>query len=581
MKTFVDLLTYQAKRSPKHPLFFQKRLGLWHPFSTANLVRNTAQAILALDRANLPVQPIFLFGKNCIEFITLELACHATGRPVLLIPENFNANELMTSIDQFDPAMLVCSHEEQLDTVGSLAVPYKGLLINLDKKSLSESSAKPYHEVIALAELPSYNEAISILEKLKPENQDTFYIHSAGKSNTPHFAGFSQESIIKITSHFTTAASIESDDTLVSFMPPGLYMERIFCFMIPLLKGCSVYISEREETFFADMKEVSPTVFIAFPKIFTDFRRLAGFKISLTSLVRQFFWDYFYKAKNEEFRFGEEAASLKIRIRNFFFERLFLRALRNRLGLLRCRLALSSGGELNEEAMYWFHCIGVPVYEFYGTCETGGQGFFPKIDTSHLSTSGTAMPDVQCMLDDQGQIMLSIENAPFLSTIHKDVRVIATADIGYLDRNGRLKIIENSRNMLETDDGIVFSIRPAEEKLRENQYIREVFCLNTTGKGTTAYIEFIPERVRDEIRRDGRSLLSYSQLSTDEMAIDFFRKELKKENEDLVSYEKITQFALLPEPLDEYKGELAYDLSPRRGHLEKKTQELPLYGVKK
>ena len=51
------------------------------------------------------------------------------------------------------------------------------------------------------------------------------------------------------------------------------------------------------------------------------------------------------------------------------------------------------------------------------------------------------MPDVQCMLDDQGQIMLSIENAPFLSTIHKDVRVIATADIGYLDRNGRLKIM--------------------------------------------------------------------------------------------------------------------------------------------
>ena len=181
------------------------------------------------------------------------------------------------------------------------------------------------------------------------------------------------------------------------------------------------------------------------------------------------------------------------------------------------------------------------------------------------------MPDVQCMLDDQGQIMLSIENAPFLSTIHKDVRVIATADIGYLDRNGRLKIIENSRNMLETDDGIIFSIRPAEEKLRENQYIREVFCLNTTGKGTTAYIEFIPERVRDEIRRDGRSLLSYSQLSTDEMAIDFFRKELKRENEDLVSYEKITQFALLPEPLDEYEGELAYDLSPRRGHLEKKN----------
>ena len=156
-------------------------------------------------------------------------------------------------------------------------------------------------------------------------------------------------------------------------------MERIFCFMIPLLKGCSVYISEREETFFADMKEVSPTVFIAFPKIFNDFRRLAGFKISLTSLVRQFFWDYFYKAKNEEFRFGEEAASLKIKLRNFFFERLFLRALRNRLGLLRCRLALSSGGELNEEAMYWFHCIGVPVYEFYGTCETGGQGFFPKL----------------------------------------------------------------------------------------------------------------------------------------------------------------------------------------------------------
>ena len=62
--------------------------------------------------------------------------------------------------------------------------------------------------------------------------------------------------------------------------------------------------------------------------------------------------------------------------------------------------------------------------------------------------------------------------------------------------------------MLETDDGIIFSIRPAEEKLRENQYIREAFCLNTTGKGTTAYIEFIPERVRDEIRRDGRSLLA-------------------------------------------------------------------------
>ena len=161
MKTFVDLLTYQAKRSPNHPLFFQKRLGLWQPFSTANLVRNTAQAILALDRATLPVQPIFLFGKNCIEFITLELACHATGRPVLLIPENFNANELMTKIDQFDPAMLVCSHEEQLDTVGNLAVPYKGLLINLDKKVSANPAQNPitrlspwqnYHPITKLSQ---------------------------------------------------------------------------------------------------------------------------------------------------------------------------------------------------------------------------------------------------------------------------------------------------------------------------------------------------------------------------------------------------------------------------------------------
>ena len=259
------------------------------------------------------------FGKNCIEFITLELACHATGRPVLLIPENFNANELMTKIDQFDPAMLVCSHEEQLDTVGNLAVPYKGLLINLDKK-VQRIQRKPYHEVIALAELPSYNEAISILENLKPDNQDTFYIGSAGKSNTPHFAGFSQDSIIKITSHFTTAASIENDDTLASFMPPGLTWSEFL--LHDSLKGCSVYISEREETFFVNMKEVSLTVFmhsLKFLMISEDLPVL----ISLTSLVRQFFWDYFYKAKNEEFRFGEEAASLKIKLRNFFLKDYF------------------------------------------------------------------------------------------------------------------------------------------------------------------------------------------------------------------------------------------------------------------
>lgn len=576
MKTFAEALLALYQKQPQKNLFYQKKVGLWKPVTTEQLIREVGRLLMVLERTEPKPGPGLLFGRNSIEFVYIELAHHVLGLPCLPVLDNATNLELQELVSEFQPSAIFCSEEQQLDTVLELSANFSGQLITLSRRGQQKGNSLHYDGYIARAELPSAADAVQMLKNTQPFSNKTFFIHSSGRAAFPHYSGFSQQDMLHIASNFQDSAGIKSSDSVVSFMPPGLYMERLFAFLVPLISGHSVFISEKEETFLSDLKQVSPTVFYAIPKVFVSFRRLAGFKISLTSLWRQFFWDYFYKRRNEALRFDENSNSFTERLREYLFERLYLRALRNRLGLLRCRLALSSGGELNEEVLYWFHGIGVKLYEFYGTAETGGQGFFSKFSRDHLASCGQSMPGIQCMLDDQGQILLNPQIQPFLSTLHKETQVIATADIGYLDRSERLKIVENSRNMLETDDGIVFSIRPAEEKLRENQYIREVFCLNIANKGTTAFLEIIPEQLRDEIHRDGRALLTYGQLVIDPMAISFFSKELKKENEDLVSYEKIKYFALLPEPLDEYRGELAYDLSPRRTFLAEKIETMNL-----
>ena len=76
----------------------------------------------------------------------------------------------------------------------------------------------------------------------------------AGKSNTPHFAGFSQDSIIKITNHFTTA-DMENDGPGIVCATRTLHGAN-FLLRFPAKELFRLF--EREETFFA-MKEVSPT----------------------------------------------------------------------------------------------------------------------------------------------------------------------------------------------------------------------------------------------------------------------------------------------------------------------------------
>ena len=141
--------------------------------------------------------------------------------------------------------------------------------------------------------------------------------------------------------------------------------------------------------------------------------------------------------------------------------------LRTRVGLDRLRRGLTAAAPCPRAVLEYFHALGVGFGEFYGMTETGAATM-TRPGIADLGTVGAPIPGYEIRVAADGEVLVHTDSAgagyrnlpdETAATFGAD-GWIRTGDVGALDSDRRLRIIDRKKELLIPDHG--HNIAPAQ-----------------------------------------------------------------------------------------------------------------------
>jgi long-subunit acyl-CoA synthetase (AMP-forming) len=350
----------------------------------------------------------------------------------------------------------------------------------------------------------------------------------------------------------------EEGGKIISWLPAAHIAERGAHYYLPLRKGGSVTVCPDPRQIIEFLPTVRPTWFFAVPRVWEKLK--AGLETMLASLPDE---------QREPAQKGLEAAIAKVRAEQAgeevpeevaaaaaAMEEQMFANLRAHLGLDQ-DLAVNVGAAPTPvEVLEFFHAIGIPVAELWGMSETCGAATVNPPGKVKLGTVGPPLPGVEIRLADDGEvqvrgslIMAGYRNLPekTAETLDEE-RWLATGDIGEIDEDGYLRIVDRKKELIINAAGKNMSPASIESHLKAaSPLIGQAVAIGDARPYNVALIVLDPEYAPAWAAKQGIDADGVAALVENEQVLAAVQAAVEEANAKMSRVEQIKKFELLPE----------------------------------
>ena len=602
LKTVTSLARDWARRAPHQVAMREKEFGIWHEYTwdrTWNLVLDAAHGLLALGVE--PGDRVSIQAEDRPEWIVLDLATVAVrGITVGLYPTNPTA-EVRYLLGDSGAKVHLAEDQEQIDKVVDLDRAELGALrtiVYVERRGMQDyvdDRLLSWEDFLALGRehrAAHPGEVDGRMDAAEPDDVMTL-VYTSGTTGPPKGAmitntnaAFSMSQIVTLADRLPGGKLPDEHDFIVTYLPLCHIAERVFSTWHLVACGSVLNFAESIETISANLREVQPTLFFAVPRIWE--------KLHAGVLIRQQDATWL---KREMLGFGLSQASkigrakvanggnntLGSRIRYAIAYPLVLRALKERIGLRRCRYAASGAAPIAPEVLEFFIGIGVPVFELYGMTENTAIATANFPGRMKLGTVGEPYPGIGLRLDPETNEIQTKHPGNFAGYWGKPDKTaetftedgwLMTGDVGELVDGTHIKVVDRIKHIIITSGGKNISPSEIENSLKTSPYVKEAMVIGDGRKYLTALIGIEMETVGDWALRKHIPYTTYRDLSEKPEVIELIQGVVDATNEKFASVEQIKKFRMIPKELDHEDGELTATQKLKRNAVEGMFGEL-------
>ncbi len=382
-------------------------------------------------------------------------------------------------------------------------------------------------------------------------------IYTSGTTGPPKGVQLTHRNLMALTYSVEDMITLpDRGGKIISWLPAAHIAERGAHYYLPVVKGLTVTICPDPRKIVDFLPRVKPTWFFAVPRIWEKLK--AGIEAQIAGLPEE---------QRGPAQQGIEAAIKKIRLEQAGEEvpeqlaaavakadEMLFAPLRSSLGLDEVVGVNVGAAPTPLEVLEFFHAIGIPVGELWGMSETCGVATLNPPEAVKLGTVGPPVPGVEIRLAEDGEVlckgdavMPGYRNLPEKTAETFDDGWLLTGDIGELDADGYLKIVDRKKELIINAAGKNMSPANIESKLKAASPLIGQAC--TIGDGrpyNVALIVLDSDFAPVWAKQNGLDGKSVEELAGEEKLIAAVQAGVDEANSKMSRVEQIKKFTILP-----------------------------------
>jgi long-subunit acyl-CoA synthetase (AMP-forming) len=398
-------------------------------------------------------------------------------------------------------------------------------------------------------------DAAAVSAEIQPDDVLTL-IYTSGTTGKPKGVQLSHHNIMVSAKAVEQIVPFEAGGRVISWLPAAHIAERMAHHYIPTIYAGTVTCAPNPREVLSYLPQVRPTWFFAVPRIWEKLK--AGLEAMLhgQSEEQRKPVEDALTASIERVRLRQQKQpvpeDLEARFREAD-EQIFSK-LREMLGLDQVAAVNVGAAPTPVEVLEFFHAIGIELAELWGMSETCGFGTCNRPGAVKIGTVGPPAPGVELKIAEDGEVlcrgefvMLGYRNAPDKTAEAIDGDGwLQTGDVGELDEDGYLKIIDRKKELIINAAGKNMSPANIEAAIKSaSPLIGQAVAIGDGRPYNTALVvldtDYAPQWAKQQ-GLDGE----LEQLARNPKVTEAVQEAVEEANSHMARVEQIKKFKVVP-----------------------------------
>ena len=533
-------------------------------------VRTTARAFMALGLE--PGKAVSILGNNCPQWFISNLAGIFAGAVPGGIYTTNSPEQCRYVAHHSEANIAVVENADQLAKFKQIRDQLPDLkAIVLMNGSDPDEKVYAWADLKKLAQKVSEDELEKRIKAQKPDDCCTL-IYTSGTTGNPKGVMISHDNIVWVAQQLIQTLSVGADEQIVSYLPLSHIAEQVVSLHCPYTMGATVWFAESLDKLGENLTEIRPTFFVGVPRVWEKIQaKMVAAGAANPPLKKKIAaW-----ARKQGLAGGY--AHQQGKAMPFFYglaNKLVFSKVREKLGLDRCRIFVSTAAPISMDTLEFFLSLGIPLTEVYGMSECTGPATVSLPEPFQYETgwAGPALLGSELSIAEDGEVLMRgrhvfkgyFKNEAATQETIDPEGWLHSGDVGKIDHRGFLKITDRKKELIITAGGENIPPQLIEGKLKAIPVISQAVVIGDRRPYLTALFTLDPEKVESEAGIAGSPAKTAAEAAKCEKFKAYLQGKVDAVNATLARVQTIKKFVILPQELSIEGEELTPTMKLKR-----------------
>jgi long-chain acyl-CoA synthetase len=572
-------------------IFRQKNFGIWQSVTWDELGR--AARDIGMGLASLGYQPgevVSILSNTNREWMCADLGALGAAGVVNGIYPTDAASQVEYLLGDSGSVFAFVEDEEQLDKILEVRgkLPALRKIVVFDMEGLHDLNDPQIMSLEALRALGREYDAAHAgdwerrIGLRKPEDL-AILVYTSGTTGKPKGAMISHQNIVVTCEGYQAGFPQGERDERMAFLPLCHIAERVGGEYHAIYSGAVLNFVENPDTVPENVREISPTVFTAVPRVWEKFYSGVLIRLKEAGPVQQWAYRVAIGIGYRQAKLREERKPVPAGLAFAFWlaRLLVLNNVRKLIGVHRSNVLITGAAPISPDLVRWYMALGLEMVEVWGQTESCGAVTSNIGGAVKPGSIGPQMTHAEVKVSPEGELLVRGKTVfmGYLNQPEKTAETLKdgwlhTGDVGKVDSEGYFYITDRMKDIIITAGGKNITPSEFENQLKFSPYITDAVVIGEKRPYLVSLVMIDHENVEKFAQDNAIPFSNYMSLCRRPEVQELIQGEIDRVNKGFARVEQVKKFRLIEQKLTAEDEELTPTMKLKRKLVNEKYKDL-------